>query len=54
MIEASIRKTYRELDIEIIDMFVNPGHVYLYIKYPPKYSINFIAKRIKESDKYLD
>ena len=45
--EAIIRKTCRELDIEIIDIAVNPDHVHLFIKYPPKYSVSFIAKRIK-------
>ncbi|MCD4842984.1 MAG: transposase [Methanosarcinales archaeon] len=29
-------KTCRELDIEVIDMTVNPDHVHLFIKYPPK------------------
>jgi putative transposase len=41
------RKTCKELDIEIIDMTVNPDHVHLFMKYPPKYSVSFIAKRIK-------
>ena len=54
MIEASIRKTYRELDIEIIDMSVNPSHLHLFIKYPLKYPVNFISKRFKESGRYLD
>jgi len=37
----------REMDIEIIDMAVNAGHVHLFIKYPPKLSVSFIAKNIK-------
>jgi putative transposase len=45
--EAIIRKTCKELDIEVIDMAVNSDHVHLYIKYPLKYSVSFIAKRIK-------
>ncbi len=45
--EAIIRKTCNELNIEIIDMAVNPDHVHLFIKYPPKYSVSFIAKNIK-------
>jgi putative transposase len=45
--EAIIRKTCNELNIEIIDMAVNPDHVHLFIKYPPKYSVSFIAKKIK-------
>ena len=31
----------------IIERAVNPDHVHLFIKYPPKYSVSFIAKRIK-------
>ncbi|MEA1895160.1 MAG: IS200/IS605 family transposase [Euryarchaeota archaeon] len=34
-------------NIEIIDMEVNVDHVHLFIKYPPKYSVSYIAKRIK-------
>lgn len=47
LLEAIIRKTCRELYIEIIDIAVNPDHFYLLMKYPPKYSLSFIAKRIK-------
>ncbi len=43
--EAIIRKTCNELNIEIIDMAVNPDHVHLFIKYPPKYSVSFILRR---------
>ncbi len=35
------------MKIEIIDMVVNVDHVHLFIEYPPKYSVSFIAKRIK-------
>jgi putative transposase len=45
--EAIIRETCKELDIEIIDMAMNLDHVHLFIKYPPKYSVSWIAKRIK-------
>ena len=45
--EGIIRKICNELDIEIIDIAVNPDHVHLFIKYPPKYSVSFIAKNIK-------
>jgi putative transposase len=45
--EEIIRETCKELDIEIIDMAVNVDHVHLFIKYPPKYSVSWIAKRIK-------
>jgi len=42
--EAIIRKTCKELDIEVIDMAVNPDHVHLFIKYPPKYSAKIFRK----------
>ena len=45
--EEIIRETCKELDIEIIDMAMNVDHVHLLIKYPPKYSVSWIAKRIK-------
>ena len=45
--EAVIRKTCEKLDIKIIDMAVNPDHVHLFIKYPPKYSISYISNMIK-------
>ena len=34
------------MDIEIIEIAVNPDHVPIFFKYPPKYSISYIAKRI--------
>jgi putative transposase len=45
--EAIIRKTCKQMDIKIIDIFVNIDHVLLFIQYPPKYSVSFIAKKIK-------
>jgi len=45
--QGVIRKICNELDIEIIDIAVNPDHVHLFLKYPPKYSVSFIAKNIK-------
>ena len=45
--EGTIRKTCKEMDIQIIDMAVNTDHVHLFIKYPPKYSVSYIAKRVK-------
>ncbi|MDW7775343.1 MAG: IS200/IS605 family transposase [Methanosarcinales archaeon] len=45
--EAIIRKTCKEMDIKIIDISVNIDHVHLFIQYPPKYSVRFIAKKIK-------
>jgi hypothetical protein len=32
----------------IIDMAVNVDHVHFFVKCPPKYSVGYIAKRIKE------
>ena len=45
--EEIIREACKELDIEVIDMAMNVDHVHLFIKYPPKYSVSWIAKRIK-------
>jgi putative transposase len=45
--EAMIRKTCKELDIKVIDMSVSSDHIHLFIQYPPKYSVSFIAKRLK-------
>ncbi len=44
---TAIRETCKELDIEVIDMAVNVDHVHLFIKYSPKYSVSWIAKRLK-------
>ncbi|OEU49640.1 MAG: hypothetical protein BA861_06140 [Desulfobacterales bacterium S3730MH5] len=46
-LDGIIRKTCKDLNIEIIDMAVNVDHVHLLVKYPPKYSVSYIAKRIK-------
>jgi len=45
--EEIIRENCEELDIEVIDMAVGVDHVHLFIKYPPKYSVSWIAKRLK-------
>ena len=45
--EENIRETRNGLDIEIIGMAMNVDQVHLFIKYPPKYSVSWIAKRIK-------
>jgi len=37
------------MDTEIIEIAVNPDHVHIFFKYPPKYSLSYIAKRIKGS-----
>ena len=46
-LDGVIRKTCKDPNIEIIDMAVNVDHVHLFVKYPPKYSVSYIAKRIK-------
>ncbi len=43
----NLGKTCKDLNIEIIDVAVNVDHVHLFVKYPPKYSVSYIAKRIK-------
>jgi putative transposase len=45
--EAVIRATCHELDIKIIDISVNYDHVHLFIQYPPKHSLSYIAKMLK-------
>ncbi len=45
--DGIIRKTCKELDIETIEMAVNPDHVHIFFRYPPKYSLSYIAKRLK-------
>jgi putative transposase len=45
--EEIIRENGKERDIEIIEMAVNIDHVHIFVKYPPKYSVSWIAKRIK-------
>jgi putative transposase len=46
--EGIICKTCKELDIEIIEIAVNPDHVHIFFKYPPKYPLSFIAKECEE------
>ncbi len=45
--EGIICKTCKEMDIEIIEIAVNPDHVHIFFRYPPKYSLSYIAKKIK-------
>ncbi len=33
--------------VKIIDIAVNVDHVHIFFQYPPKYSLSFIAKKIK-------
>lgn len=51
--EAIIRGTCAEMSIKIIDMAVD--HVHIFFQYPPKYSLSYIAKKIKgRSSRYRD
>ncbi len=43
-LDGIIRKTYKDPDI---DMAMNVDQVHLFVEYPPKYSVSYIAKRIK-------
>ncbi len=45
--EGFICKTCKELGIEIIEIAVNPDHVHIFFKDPPKYPLIYIAKKIK-------
>lgn len=45
--EEVISEICDEMDIEIIEIAVNEDHVHLFIEYPPKYSMSYIANRIK-------
>ncbi len=45
--EAVIRGTCAEMGIKIIDTAVNTDHVHIFFQYPPKYSLSYIAKKLK-------
>jgi putative transposase len=45
--EGIICKTCCEMGIEIIEIAVNPDHVHIFFRYPPKYSLSYIAKKLK-------
>ncbi len=42
--EGIICKTCVEMDIEIIEIAVNPDHVHIFFKYPPKYSLTTLQR----------
>ena len=48
-LDGIIQKTCKDPNIEIINRAVNVDQVHLFVKYPPKYSVSYIAKRIKGS-----
>jgi REP element-mobilizing transposase RayT len=43
---AAVYSACTEMGIKIIDIAVNVIHVHLFLQYPPKYSVGFIAKKI--------
>lgn len=45
--EEVISEICEEMGIEIIEIAVNVDHVHMFIEYPPKYSMSYIANRIK-------
>lgn len=45
--EKVIKRTCKQLDIEVIELAVGPEHVHIFFKYPPKYSLSNIAMKIK-------
>jgi len=51
--EQIIKQIARDLNIRIIQMAVNPEHVHLFFKYPPKLPPSIIAMRIKCASSYL-
>ena len=47
--EGIICKTCCEMDIEIIEIAVNPDHVHIFFRYPPKHSLSLYREEIKRS-----
>jgi putative transposase len=50
--EQIIRSVARKLDVQIIRMAVNPEHVHIFFKYPPKLPPSIFAMRIKCASSY--
>ena len=47
--DAIIRKTCRNLDIEILQMAVAEDHVHLFVQYPPELSPSKMAEKVKSN-----
>lgn len=47
--DASIRKTCKNLDIEILQMAVAEDHVHLFVQYPPELSPSKMAEKVKSN-----
>ena len=45
-----IRKTCKELDIEIIEIAINPDQVHIFFKYPPQVFAELHCKETKRTD----
>jgi putative transposase len=51
--EEIIRDVAKQLDVRIIRMAVNPEHVHIFFKFPPKLSLSKIAMQFKGTTSYL-
>ena len=51
--EKVIRDICDDLGVELLQIAINPDHVHLFIKYPPRYSVSYIAKIIKGRSSWL-
>ena len=45
--EQIIRSVAKDMDIRIIRMAVNPEHVHIFYKFPPKHSTSYVALKFK-------
>jgi len=50
--EQIIRSVARKLDVQIIRMAVNPEHVHIFFKYPPKLPPSIIAMQFKGTSSF--
>jgi putative transposase len=50
--EEIIRDVAKQLDVKIIRMAVNPEHVHIFFKFPPKLSLSKIAMQFKGTTSY--
>ena len=50
-LDGIIRKTCKDLGIEIIDMAVNVDHVHLFVKCPPKYCGLYSQENKREGER---
>ena len=45
--KSVIQSVCADMEIEVMNLAVSPDHVHLFIAYPPKYSLSFVANKIK-------